>query len=201
MGVLNRITMRMAYWMGLMTAHWSRVQCPPMDVPIRQDGLVNHVDECVLEPGARFRLVVQIEMPMQADYRDGCPDQQTSLLSDPKRSDGCPALAFVSPDSIEMTRIVSDFSFLRKVKGESHQMLMAVAKIMRDHPDIRLVQITGHADEVGDSDFNQGLSVRRAAAVKRYLVEEGGVEADRLVVRGYGESLPMDTNRTESVDC
>ena len=163
-----------------------------------EDGLANHGRMRIGASGAVSFGCPDRDADGVPDYRDGCPDQQTSLLLDPKRSDGCPALAFVSPDSIEMTRIVQfDFSF-SKVKGESHQMLMAVAKIMRDHPDIRLVQITGHEYEVGDSDFNQGLSVRRAAAVKRYLVEEGGVEANRLVVRGYGESLPMATNRTGS---
>jgi outer membrane protein OmpA-like peptidoglycan-associated protein len=175
---------------GPLSAHG----CPDSD----EDGLSNNVDECILEPGA----AVSFGCPDRdadgvPDYRDGCPDQQTSLLLDPRRSDGCPALAFVSPDAIELTRIVQfDISY-SLVKGESYDMLMAVARIMKENPDIRKVQISGHADEVGGSEYNQGLSIRRASAVKRFLVRNG-VEAHRLVVRGYGEAMPMDTNRTEA---
>jgi OOP family OmpA-OmpF porin len=176
---------------GPMAAHG----CPDSD----SDGLADHVDECTHEPGS----AVSFGCPDRdadgvPDYRDGCPDQQTSLLLDPKRSDGCPALAFVSPDSIELTRLVQfDFS-TSVVRGESYDMLMDVARVMKANPDILKVQITGHADDVGDGEYNRGLSVRRAAAVKRFLIREGGVESHRLVVRGYGESLPMDTNRTDA---
>jgi outer membrane protein OmpA-like peptidoglycan-associated protein len=175
---------------GPITAHG----CPDSD----EDGLANNVDECVLEPGDPVSFgCPDRDADGVPDYRDGCPDEQTSLLLDPKRSDGCPALAFVSPDAIELTRIVQ-FDFAHSlVKGESHEMLMTVVRIMKEHPDIRKVQITGHADEVGGSEYNLGLSIRRAAAVKRFLVRNG-IESHRLVVHGSGEALPMDTNRTES---
>jgi outer membrane protein OmpA-like peptidoglycan-associated protein len=161
--------------------------------------LANNVDECIHEAGD----AVSFGCPDRdadgvPDYRDGCPDRQTSLLLDPKRSDGCPALAFVSPDAIELTRIVRFDVSHSLIKGESHDMLMTVAHIMKENPDILKVQISGHADEVGGGEYNRGLSLRRAAAVKRFLVQYGGIAPHRLVVHGYGEDLPMDTNRTEA---
>ena len=54
---------------------------------------------------------------------------------------------------------------------------------------------TGHTDSVGSDAYNQRLSVRRANAVKAYLVSQG-VAADRIVVEGKGESKPVATNKT-----
>jgi outer membrane protein OmpA-like peptidoglycan-associated protein len=58
------------------------------------------------------------------------------------------------------------------------------------------VQIEGHTDSVGADGYNQVLSQRRAESVKRYLIQKFPVKADRLVVRGYGESRPMASNDT-----
>lgn len=59
----------------------------------------------------------------------------------------------------------------------------------------RLIEVAGHADSTGPAEYNMGLSLRRANAVRDYLVSKG-VEADRLVVRGYGESRPTADNST-----
>ena len=49
--------------------------------------------------------------------------------------------------------------------------------------------VDGHTDATGPEDYNQALSERRAASVVDYLVAHG-VEGDRLVVHGYGETRP-----------
>jgi outer membrane protein OmpA-like peptidoglycan-associated protein len=48
--------------------------------------------------------------------------------------------------------------------------------------------INGHTDAKGGTDYNQGLSQRRAEAVKRVLVEEFRVPADNLIAIGYGKT-------------
>lgn len=55
------------------------------------------------------------------------------------------------------------------------------------------VEIGGHTDDVGEPDYNQGLSERRAAAVRDYLVERHGVDPGRLEARGYGETRPKES--------
>jgi outer membrane protein OmpA-like peptidoglycan-associated protein len=62
--------------------------------------------------------------------------------------------------------------------------------------DKRLI-ISGHADSTGPADFNLGLSRRRAASVGRWLAEKGHLSPDRLILAGYGASMPVADNGTE----
>lgn len=57
------------------------------------------------------------------------------------------------------------------------------------------VEVAGHTCNIGTDEYNLGLSLRRAEAVRNYLVSKG-VSADRLTVRGYGESRPAASNAT-----
>jgi len=57
------------------------------------------------------------------------------------------------------------------------------------------VEVAGHTCSIGTEEYNLGLSQRRAEAVRNYLVSKG-VSADRLIVRGYGESRPAVSNAT-----
>lgn len=59
------------------------------------------------------------------------------------------------------------------------------------------IQIEGYTDSVGSDHYNQGLSERRAASVKRYLVQRFNIDPQRLVVKGYGESRPRASNDTD----
>jgi outer membrane protein OmpA-like peptidoglycan-associated protein len=64
-----------------------------------------------------------------------------------------------------------------------------VADILDDEPALDAI-IDGHADESGTSEHNQDLSERRAQAVAEYL-QDRGVTATRLTVRGFGELKPL----------
>jgi outer membrane protein OmpA-like peptidoglycan-associated protein len=58
------------------------------------------------------------------------------------------------------------------------------------------VQVEGHTDNIGSDTYNQRLSQRRADSVKRYLVQHFRIPADRLMVKGFGESNPIASNDT-----
>ena len=58
------------------------------------------------------------------------------------------------------------------------------------------IEIGGHTDNVGDDNANLILSKQRADAVRDYLVENG-ISADLLETKGYGESKPIASNKTE----
>jgi outer membrane protein OmpA-like peptidoglycan-associated protein len=58
------------------------------------------------------------------------------------------------------------------------------------------VQIEGHTDSIGSDSYNRRLSEKRAASVKRYLVQHFPIPSDRLVVKGFGKSKPIASNDT-----
>jgi OmpA-OmpF porin, OOP family len=58
--------------------------------------------------------------------------------------------------------------------------------------DLEVVIAVGHTDRIGSAAYNQRLSVRRAEAVKRYLVSKG-IEANRIHAEGKGKTQPVKT--------
>jgi outer membrane protein OmpA-like peptidoglycan-associated protein len=64
------------------------------------------------------------------------------------------------------------------------------------YPD-RSVAIQGYTDSVGNDDYNQGLSERRAESVKAYLTSQG-IGSTRLVASGKGRSDPVADNDSAS---
>jgi OmpA-OmpF porin, OOP family len=82
------------------------------------------------------------------------------------------------------------------LRPESLTTLNEVGASLKDWPDVRL-EVQGHCSDPGTADHNLDLSQRRAAAVKAYLVSRG-VDASRLEPRGYGETKPIASNKTEA---
>ena len=58
------------------------------------------------------------------------------------------------------------------------------------------INVIGHTDSMGSAEYNQGLSERRAMAVKEYMVSEG-IDASIIDVSGKGESAPVASNDTD----
>src|SRR5262249_42118360 len=78
----------------------------------------------------------------------------------------------------------------------SKALLDDVAKVLTDHPEITKVQIEGHTDSKASHRHNQKLSLERVASVKTYLVGKG-IDASRLTTKGFGETKPIASNKTE----
>ncbi|TLX53043.1 OmpA family protein [Stutzerimonas nosocomialis] len=89
------------------------------------------------------------------------------------------------------------FDFDRaQVRSESYSDIQNLADFMKQYPQTSTV-VEGHTDSVGTDAYNQRLSERRANAVRDVLVNQYGVEANRVNSVGYGESRPVADNATE----
>lgn len=82
-----------------------------------------------------------------------------------------------------------------RIRPESTPTLTEITRMLKEHPDLRLA-IEGHTDATGDEAHNRELSEKRAQAVRRWLVEEQGIEGARLQAQGFGENRPVDSNDT-----
>lgn len=82
-----------------------------------------------------------------------------------------------------------------RIRTESDPVLRELADALQRNPEWQ-VMIQGHTDSVGTADTNLDLSRRRSEAVRDALVERYGIAATRLTARGYGATVPKDTNAT-----
>jgi outer membrane protein OmpA-like peptidoglycan-associated protein len=80
------------------------------------------------------------------------------------------------------------------VRSSLRPSIRAIAANLQQYPNSR-VQVLGHTDNTGTQAYNQQLSISRAQAVRRILVNNG-ISANRVTAQGLGESSPIATNAT-----
>jgi len=98
---------------------------------------------------------------------------------------------------IEQTVVVRavDFEFnSTQLTAPAQHTLDEVATALLTQPELN-VEVQGHTDSIGTEGYNLGLSQRRAAAVKAYLVGRG-LSATALTAKGYGKARPIASNDT-----
>lgn len=78
--------------------------------------------------------------------------------------------------------------YRREYKVEFEKLL----KIMKEHPEL-IVEVSGHTDSIGKTEYNLHLSERRAQTIVNALVRKG-IPEDHLVTKGYGETMPAVPN-------
>lgn len=81
------------------------------------------------------------------------------------------------------------------VLPQSEEALNALAAFLHDNPNVS-IRIIGHTDAVGSDDANMRLSLGRARSVRTALVQRG-IDAERILFEGRGETEPIATNDTE----
>ncbi|MEE4300554.1 MAG: OmpA family protein [Pseudomonadales bacterium] len=80
------------------------------------------------------------------------------------------------------------------VSADFYPVLNSVARVL-DEYESTLIDVAGHTDSTGSSDYNAALSQRRADSVARYLTAQG-VDGRRVFTRGFGEDYPTADNGT-----
>jgi outer membrane protein OmpA-like peptidoglycan-associated protein len=106
-----------------------------------------------------------------------------------------PQLAELKAGRIEIKDQVHFATAKSEILADSFPLLEQVARILKEHPELTRLRISGHTDNRGAHDYNVQLSQDRAEAVRRFLIQRG-VEPGRLEAKGYGPDQPIDTNAT-----
>lgn len=75
------------------------------------------------------------------------------------------------------------------IRKESKRILNRVVELMNKYPEM-VVEIGSHTDNRGNAKFNADLSQKRADATRDYILEQG-VPKNRVLAKGYGESVPI----------
>ena len=81
------------------------------------------------------------------------------------------------------------------IKKESYAIVNQFGDAMAKNPGLR-IKITGHTDSDGADAANLTLSQKRAAAVKKYITVNYGIDGGRIETDGRGESQPVAPNTT-----
>ena len=128
------------------------------------------------------------------DQNDKCPNTPKGTKVD---ANGCPMKMQLFNETRKKIRLEGvNFELdSDRLTASSHDILDRVADALHDRPDLK-VEVAGHTDNSGTSDYNRDLSQRRAEAVRSYLLSKG-IEGSRLTAKGYGETQPEASNDTE----
>ena len=173
--------------------------CPDPDND--QDGILDTEDTCPNEAEDFDQFEDEDGCPEADNDNDGildpddsCPLQPEDMDGD-KDEDGCPDLTVdVDPCEIKLKDKVY-FKFNKwDIEAKSFELLDDVVTVLNQNPDITL-EIGGHTDSKGGNKYNKKLSQRRVDSVREYIISKG-IDAGRMVAKGYGEEVPIDTNRT-----
>ncbi|HEK19676.1 OmpA family protein [Mucilaginibacter sp. 44-25] len=81
------------------------------------------------------------------------------------------------------------------LKTQAYPILDKAVAEMKKDPSVKF-ELDGNSSAEGTEQHNMELSIERANAVKTYLVNSG-VDADNLVVKGFGVTKPLNNNKTE----
>jgi outer membrane protein OmpA-like peptidoglycan-associated protein len=171
---------------------------PPRDSD--GDGIPDAEDACPTVAGLRSSDPKQNGCPGDRDGDgirddlDACPDVKGVASKNPKKN-GCPRAA-VSDTEIHINEQVEFDTGKATIKASSDQLIEEIAGILKEHPELVRIEVQGHTDNVGGKAPNKQLSQSRADAVKKALVKRG-IDARRLVAKGYGEDKPVADNATE----
>jgi len=167
--------------------------CPDTD----GDGVADPDDKCVEKAGPAANNGCpwpDTDNDGVLDKDDKCPEEAGTVANN-----GCPEVAPPAEVIATLNSYAKTILFdtgKSSFKKETFPILQAITAILKEYPKADF-SVEGHTDSVGSKSLNQGLSEKRANAVKDYLVENG-VSTERLTAYGFGEDYPIDSNATRA---
>lgn len=143
-----------------------------------------------LEPGVKYKILVN-KRGYVYSYDDifipkNLPDREVQK--------NVPITPLVTGVTVTLRNIHFDTN-KSSLKPVSHPELDRLLKLLKENPKIR-IELAGHTDNVGGSEFNRSLSENRTNTVRQFLLDKG-IAPDRIETVGYGEDQPVAPNDTE----
>jgi len=155
-------------------------------------GMGDFVDKVFLAAAPKAAKAAPPPAPMDSDGdgvyddRDKCPGTPKGEFVD---ADGC---------TLKLTLHVN-FEFDKAdIKPEFRADLDQAANFIQKNHQVPYILIAGHTDNVGTDAYNQALSLKRAENVRQALIDNYGINPDRLGAKGYGKTQPVATNDTDA---
>ncbi len=81
------------------------------------------------------------------------------------------------------------------IKEVFYPQLDEISNFLQTNEEI-IIEVGGHTDNLGSQESNMQLSDHRAKAIALYIIERG-IEKERVIAKGYGETMPIATNDDE----
>lgn len=172
--------------------------CPEPDDDL--DAILDGDDRCPRDPEDRDGFEDAdgcSEVDNDGDTIQDVPDRCPNEPGIPEEQ-GCPRVyqdVEVTSEGIVIHQQIFFETNRAVIRSISFGILDTVAQVMRDFPDIT-IEVQGHTDSRGSDAHNNRLSQARAESVRTYLIRQG-IAPERLSARGYGESVPIESNATE----
>ena len=171
--------------------------CPDPDND--QDGILDVDDLCPNDPEDRDGFEDEDGCPDLDNDKDRILDVDDSCPNDPETyngfedEDGCPdrGKVVIEENQIIILEKIYFATDSAEILRKSYPIVEAVAATMIGNPQLKLVEIQGHADERASDQYNIDLTHDRAASVRQALIQRG-VEPTRMRSAGYGERCPVD---------
>ncbi len=120
-------------------------------------------------------------IPAETDYNEFSRDFELETLQ--------------KGETFVVNNIIFDYNTATLSPGSKPE-LERMAELLKKYPTLS-VEIGGHTDNIGSAKFNYELSLKRAEAVREYLIQLGGIQGERITVRGFGFKKPKASNKTE----
>ncbi len=181
----NRDVVRSGFGLCWHTGFWT-----PADAIAECDGDIAKPAMAAAEPAP-----APAPAPSPAPAADPAPAPAAAPAAEPAPAP-TPAPAAAAPTSEKVTFAADAFFDFDKsvLKPEGKAKLADLVSKLQG-TDIEVIVATGHTDWTGTDAYNMKLSMRRAKAVKAFLVSKG-IPASRIYTEGKGESQPVADNRT-----
>ncbi|MGF1691049.1 OmpA family protein [Photobacterium kagoshimensis] len=121
--------------------------------------------------------------------RDKCPNTPHPAIVD---NDGCPTFV-ANPEEGRIHILFANDS--TQITAEYQSQISEMSQFLKAHPST-YIELKGYASPVGNSDYNVGLSQRRAQAVKQSLLG-AGIAQSRIMTVGFGDTEPVSADNAE----